>query len=95
MTARARSPFRHRPASAAVGDRLRVIQRPPVSDIEKAKYPILDAHCHGSRPIEQLPQWVRMMDDVGVEKAVIFLRSGVADRFAEAAKPYRQYGNRF
>jgi hypothetical protein len=71
------------------------IYKIPVSDIKKAKYPILDAHCHGARPVEQLPQWVRVMDDVGVEKAVIFLGSGVADRFAEAAKPYRQYGNRF
>lgn len=66
-----------------------------VSDIKKAKYPILDAHCHGARPVEQLPQWVRMMDDVGVEKAVIFLGAGAADRFAEGAKPYRQYSGRF
>src|SRR4051794_14668446 len=71
------------------------IYKIPVSDIKKAKYPILDVHCHGARPVEQLPQWVRMMDDVGVEKSVIFIAAGTADRFAEAAQPYHQYGNRF
>ena len=55
----------------------------------------MDVHCHGARPVEQLPEWVKTMDDVGVEKAVIFIAAGVADRFAEAAKPYQQYAGRF
>ena len=71
------------------------IYKIPVSDIKKAKYPIWDVHCHGARPVEQLRDWVKMMDDVGVEKAVIFIPAGAADRFEEAAKPYRQYGGRF
>jgi hypothetical protein len=71
------------------------IYRIPVSDIRKAKFPIWDVHCHGARPVEQLRDWVRMMDTVGVEKSVIFVGASAADRFAEAAKPYRDYAGRF
>jgi hypothetical protein len=71
------------------------IYRTPVSDIRKAKYAILDVHCHGARPIEQLRDWVNRMDEAGIEKSVIFIGAGVADRFVELSKPYQQYAGRF
>lgn len=71
------------------------IYKIPVSNIVKAKYPIVDVHCHGARPVEQLDQWVKAMDAAGVEKAVIFVGAGSADRFAEMARPYAKYPGRF
>jgi predicted TIM-barrel fold metal-dependent hydrolase len=90
------------PAAGMTPDKLllkdyrpRSIFKIPTSDIKKAKYPIVDVHCHGARPIEQLDQWVKTMDEVGVEKAVIFLSAVTGEAFAEARKPYLKYGNRF
>ena len=71
------------------------IYRVPKSEISRAKFPVFDVHCHGARPIDQLGQMVRLMDAAGVEKTVIFTGAGAADRFAESAKPYAQYPNRF
>jgi hypothetical protein len=71
------------------------IYRVPKSDIKRAKFPIFDVHCHGARPIDQLAQMVRTMDAVGVEKTVIFTGASSADRFAEIAKAYSKYPNRF
>ena len=71
------------------------IYRVPKSDIKRAKFPIFDVHCHGARPIDQLAQMVRTMDAVDVEKTVIFTGASSADRFAEIAKAYSKYPNRF
>jgi predicted TIM-barrel fold metal-dependent hydrolase len=71
------------------------IYKIPVSDIKRAKFPILDVHCHGARPVDQLPEWVKMMDAVNVEKTIIFVGAGTAERFAEMAKPYQAYPGRF
>jgi predicted TIM-barrel fold metal-dependent hydrolase len=71
------------------------IYKVPASNIKKARYPILDVHCHGARPINQLPEWVKTMDTVGVEKTIIFTGASTADRFAEVQKAYAKYPDRF
>jgi hypothetical protein len=35
-------------------DRPKSIYKIPRTDIKRAKYPIIDVHCHGARPVEQL-----------------------------------------
>jgi hypothetical protein len=71
------------------------IYRVQKSDIKRAKFPVFDVHCHGARPLEQLDQMVRLMDAVNVEKTVIFTGASTPERFAEMAKPYAKYANRF
>jgi hypothetical protein len=71
------------------------IYRIPRSDIVKAKHPIIDVHCHGVRPIEQMDAWLETMDTVGVEKTVVFTGASTRDRFAEVIKPYTKYPGRF
>ena len=71
------------------------IYRIPKTDIKKAKYPIIDVHCHGARPVEQLGEWVKTMDAVGVEKTVIFTGASSVERFAEIRKSYAKYPGRF
>lgn len=71
------------------------IYRIPKTDIKKAKYPVIDVHCHGARPVEQLGEWVKTMDAAGVEKTVIFTGANSNERFAEIRKNYAKYPGRF
>jgi hypothetical protein len=71
------------------------IYKVPKTDIKKAKHPIIDVHCHGFRPPQQIDDVVKIMDDVGVEKTVIFTNAATSDRFAEARRIYGKYPKRF
>lgn len=71
------------------------IYKIPQTEIKKAKYPIIDSHCHGPRPVEALDEWVKLMDAAGVERAVIFIGANSGQRFAEVRKPYAKYPGRF
>src|SRR5947209_1482957 len=71
------------------------IYKIPKTEIPKAKYPIVDVHCHGARPVEQLDEMVKVMDGVGVEKAVIFTGASTAERFTEIRQIYSRYPKRF
>jgi len=71
------------------------IYRIPKTDIKKAKYPIIDVHCHGARPVGQLGEWVKTMDAAGVEKAVIFTGANSGERFSEVRQVYAKYPGRF
>ena len=71
------------------------IYRIPKTDIKRAKFPIVDVHCHGARPAAKLDEMVTVMDAVGVEKTVIFTAAISADRFTEARQIYSKYPGRF
>lgn len=71
------------------------IYKIPKTEIVKAKCPIIDVHCHGVRPAGEMDAWLKTMDTVGVEKAVIFTGASTAERFAEVIKPYAKYPHRF
>ncbi len=48
------------------------IYKIPVTEVAKAKYPIIDMHSHPyAKTPEQIAEWVDNMDQVGVEKTVI------------------------
>jgi hypothetical protein len=71
------------------------IYRTPQTEISRAKYPVIDVHCHGFRPIEQLGDVVKLMDTAGVEKTVIFTGASSAERFTELRSSYDKYPGRF
>ncbi|HEY2013413.1 MAG TPA: amidohydrolase family protein [Bryobacteraceae bacterium] len=71
------------------------IYRTPRTEIAKAKYPVVDVHCHGARPIQQLDEMVKTMDAVGIEKTVIFTGANSAERFAEVRQTYSKHAGRF
>jgi len=73
----------------------RSIYRVPKTDIKRAKFPIVDVHCHGARPVGQLDEMVKVMDAVGVEKTVIFTNANSADRLTEIRQIYSKYPKRF
>jgi len=71
------------------------IYKVPKSEIKKAKYPIIDVHSHGPRPIEQLGEWVKVMDAAGVERTVIFTGASTGERFSQVREIYAKYPGRF
>src|ERR1039458_4286007 len=50
----------HRPES---------IYRIPKTEVKKAKFPVIDVHCHGARPPQQVEDMVKLMDSAGVERS--------------------------
>jgi uncharacterized protein len=71
------------------------IYKIPVSSITKAKFPVIDMHSHPyAQTDEQLAQWVKTMDEVGIEKSVI-LSYATGAKFDSIQAKYAKYGKRF
>ena len=48
------------------------IYKIPVTEIAKARFPIIDMHSHPyAKTPEQIAEWVGNVDEVGVEKTII------------------------
>jgi predicted TIM-barrel fold metal-dependent hydrolase len=71
------------------------IYKIPISNIQRAKYPIIDLHSHPyAETPEQIAQWVKNMDEVGIEKTII-LTHEVGARFDSIYAEYAKYPDRF
>ena len=71
------------------------IYKIPVTEIAKAKFPIIDMHSHPyAKTPEEIAQWVRTMDEVGVEKTII-LTMATGTEFDEINRKYSIYPERF
>lgn len=66
----------------------------PVTEIKKAKYPIVDTHHHArAKTPGDVDELLKTMDAVGVETTVAF--SGIGAAFDEAFRLYSRYPKRF
>jgi len=67
----------------------------PVTRIQKAAYPVIDVHAHDyPKNAEEMMQWIKNMDDCGIEKTIILtMTSGPA--FDSIVQKYARFGNRF
>lgn len=71
------------------------IYKIPVTEIAKAKFPIIDMHSHPyAKTAVQIDEWVRNMDEVGVEKTIILTMSTGA-AFDEIQRKYAKHPERF
>jgi uncharacterized protein len=71
------------------------IYKIPKTGIMKAKFPIIDVHCHArARTPEDVDHWIQTMDAVGVERTVVF-SGGTGARFDEVHRLYSKYPDRF
>ena len=71
------------------------IYKIPVTEIAKAKFPIIDMHSHPyAKTPAEIAEWVHTMDEVGVEKTVI-LTSSVGPEFDATYRQYAKYPDRF
>lgn len=66
-----------------------------VTEIDKAKYPIIDMHSHPyAKTAQQIREWVKTMDEVGVQKTVILTMATGAE-FDDIYRQYSKYPDRF
>jgi len=71
------------------------IYKVPVTNIQKAKYPIIDMHSHPyAKTAQEIDTWVRNMDEVGVEKTTI-LTMTTGSEFDEIRTKYSKHPDRF
>jgi predicted TIM-barrel fold metal-dependent hydrolase len=75
--------------------RPRSIYRIPQTVVEKAKYPLIDMHTHAyAKTARQVDQWVRTMDEVGIDRVVI-LSTATGKEFDEIYARFARYPDRF
>jgi uncharacterized protein len=71
------------------------IYKIPVTEVAKAKFPIIDMHSHPyPKTTAEIAEWVRTMDEVGVEKTIILTMTTGAE-FDKICKDYAPHGDRF
>ena len=67
----------------------------PVTRIDKAKYPVIDMHSHPyAKTSQEIEQWIRNMDEVGVQKTII-LAMATGTEFDDVYRKYSKYPDRF
>ncbi|MBN1806163.1 MAG: amidohydrolase family protein [Sedimentisphaerales bacterium] len=67
----------------------------PRTNIQKSRYPVIDMHSHTyAKSDKQILEWIRIMDEVGIEKTII-LSGQTGEQFDETYKKYSRYPNRF
>jgi len=71
------------------------IYKIPVTEIAKAKFPIIDMHSHPyAKTPREIEDWIANMDQVGVEKTMILtMATGV--EFDDQYRKYSKYPERF
>jgi predicted TIM-barrel fold metal-dependent hydrolase len=71
------------------------IYKIPRTEVSKARYPVIDIHSHAyAKGPEQIAEWIRNMDEVGIEKTII-LTGAVGPAFDAIYEQYSKYGDRF
>jgi predicted TIM-barrel fold metal-dependent hydrolase len=71
------------------------IYKIPISNITKAKYPVIDMHSHAYATNDaDLAQWVKTMDAAGIEKTIV-MTTYTGAKFDSVYAKYAPYGNRF
>jgi len=71
------------------------IYKIPATHIEKAAFPVIDAHSHDyAETEEEIDEWVRNMDACGIEKTIVLTQASGA-KFDAIVKKYAKYKDRF
>jgi predicted TIM-barrel fold metal-dependent hydrolase len=75
--------------------RPRSIYAVPVTTISKARFPVIDMHAHDyAKTDEQIAEWVRTMDESGIQKTVV-MSQAYGKAFDEIIARYKQFPGRF
>src|SRR6516165_9479313 len=71
------------------------IYKIPVTQIDRAKHPIIDMHSHPyAKTPQQIEEWLKNMDEVGIQKTMILTMTTGAE-FDEIYRKYSKYPDRF
>ncbi len=75
--------------------RPRSLYKIPISEVSRGKFPIIDMHSHAyAKTPEEIAEWVRNMDEVGIEKTII-LTGATGQKFDDIHRKYAGYPDRF
>lgn len=75
--------------------RPRSIYKIPVTAVNKARFPVIDTHSHPyAKTSQQIDEWVRNMDEVGIEKTII-LTMATGNEFDSIHERYSKHAERF
>ena len=67
----------------------------PVTRVDKAAFPVIDVHTHDyAKTDEDVVNWIKMMDECGIEKTIILAMTSGA-KFDSIMRKYGKYSNRF
>lgn len=68
----------------------------PVTKVDKARFPIIDAHSHDYAADDaEIRTWVATLDACGIEKVHLMHCSWIGQTFEEVIEKYKPYGDRF
>jgi len=71
------------------------IHKVPLTTVPKARYPAIDMHSHpGAKTPEEVDRWVRVMDEVGIDKTVLLTGAHGAE-FDRLVELYSRHPTRF
>jgi predicted TIM-barrel fold metal-dependent hydrolase len=71
------------------------IYKIPITQVDKAKHPIIDMHSHPyAKTPQQIEQWLKNMDEVGIEKTMI-LTMTTGPEFDEIFRKFSKHPDRF
>jgi len=71
------------------------IYKTPQTKVERARYPVIDFHSHDyPKSDEQVDDWVKTMDKVGIAKSII-LSYSTGSGFDSVVERYQRYKDRF
>ncbi len=71
------------------------LHKTPVTAILKARFGVIDVHSHPERKsVQDVDRWVKTMDEVGIERAVLLTQSSGRE-FDALWKVYSRYSRRF
>ena len=67
----------------------------PTTEVPRAKFPIIDMHSHAyAKTPAEIAEWVRNMDEVGIEKTIV-LTDATGQEFDDIRRKYAVYPDRF
>ena len=71
------------------------IYKIPITEVLKAKFPIIDMHSHAyAKTPKQIAEWIRNMDEVGIEKTIV-LTDSTGKAFDATRRKFAAYPDRF
>ena len=71
------------------------IYKIPITQIDKAKHPIIDMHSHPyAKTPQQIDEWLKNMDECGIQKTMILTMTTGAE-FDEIYRKYSKHPDRF
>jgi uncharacterized protein len=71
------------------------IYKIPITEVRKAKFPIIDMHSHAyAKTPGEIAEWIRNMDEVGIEKTILLTETS-GQEFTDIQRKFAAYPGRF